>query len=1013
MTTARAAPGIKVLLVEDDPSDARVVQELLGEEPARPFELERVERLEAALQRLREAGIDVVLLDLDLPDSEGLQTLARTCAEASHAPILVLSGLRDEELAMAAVREGAQDYLVKGQLDGTVLRRAIHYAIERKRAEANIRWLTTAVEQSPASVFMTDIKGTIQYVNPTFTRVTGYTSAEAIGQTPRMLKSGLTPIGYYRSLWETILAGKIWRAEVQNRRKNGELYWDAVSISPIRDARGVMTHFLAVQLEVTERKRAQEMARQREEAYRVLMELAPDPILVADAEGRILDVNARACDLTGFSRAEFLQKTIPDLYVDQDKPAVRTTFAQAAAGIRQTVERRLIRKQGDPVPVEVSGTRLPDGRVQGILRDITERKRAEAALRAHERQLQAIVEAVNDIVFEFDADGRYLNVWAADERKLARPKAELMGRLASEVLGEEGARPFVERFRRVFETGIPETVEYSLTVPGGDLHFLATIKRLAGAHGAPDTVCMGIADVTERKRAEEASRASDLRLLTLFETVNLIVLGLDADARVNYVNPFYLRLTGYSREEVLGRSWFDFVPERLGAGGRVILRELLEQELHAHSERVVMTKAGKERMIAWNNTVVRDAQGRPTGTLSIGEDITERVQLEEQLRQAQKMEAVGRLAGGVAHDFNNLLTAITGYTDMVHDGLDPGDRRRDDLDEVLRAAGRAAALTRQLLAFSRRQVLQPRVLNLNEVVTGMEKLLRRTIGEDVVLDARLAPDLPGVRADPGQLEQVILNLAVNSRDAMPGGGRLTIETSRAMLDEGYAALHQGVRPGGYLLMAITDTGHGMDQETQRHVFEPFFTTKAAGQGTGLGLATVYGIVKQSEGHVAVYSEVGVGTTMKVYLPVTDEAAERAAPLASEAPPRSGTETVLLVEDEEGVAALACRVLERRGYTVLRAREGAEAVAVGRAHRGVIDLLVTDVVMPGMGGPESAELLRRLRPGLRVLFVSGYADQAVTGHRILDPNVPYLQKPFTPESLARKVREVLDTPPPAA
>jgi signal transduction histidine kinase/ActR/RegA family two-component response regulator len=394
-------------------------------------------------------------------------------------------------------------------------------------------------------------------------------------------------------------------------------------------------------------------------------------------------------------------------------------------------------------------------------------------------------------------------------------------------------------------------------------------------------------------------------------------------------------------------------------------------------------------------------------------DITERRQLEEQLRQAQKMEAVGRLAGGVAHDFNNLLTAITGYTDMVREDLDPGDPHRADLDEVRGAADRAAALTRQLLAFSRRQVLQPQVLDLNEVVRGLEKLLRRIIGEDVILDARLTPDLPGVRADPGQIEQVIVNLAVNSRDAMPGGGRLTIETSQVSLDQEYADSHPGVRPGRYVLVAVTDTGQGMDQETQLHAFEPFFTTKTSGKGTGLGLATVYGIVRQSEGHVAAYSEVGVGTTMKVYLPEVEGAAESLAPHVTETPAPSGAETVLLVEDEEGVAKLARKVLERQGYTVLRARDGAEAVALGQAHPGLIDLLVTDVVMPGMGGPEAADLLRRLRPALRILFMSGYADQAVTGHRILDPSVPYLQKPFTPEALARKVRDVLDAPPQAA
>jgi CheY-like chemotaxis protein len=289
----------------------------------------------------------------------------------------------------------------------------------------------------------------------------------------------------------------------------------------------------------------------------------------------------------------------------------------------------------------------------------------------------------------------------------------------------------------------------------------------------------------------------------------------------------------------------------------------------------------------------------------------------------------------------------------------------------------------------------------------MEKMLRRMIGEDVILKNKADPDLPSVRADPGQLEQVIMNLAVNARDAMPQGGTLDIETGTAELDEAYAAAHPAVSPGSYVLLAISDTGHGMDENTKAHLFEPFFTTKGPGKGTGLGLATVYGIVKQSGGHVAAYSEVGEGTTMKVYLPVVDAAAEQAGAAAAPAAPPNGTETVLLVEDEENVRQLAQGILKRYGYTVLQARDGAEAVAVCNGHRGEIHLMVTDVVMPGMGGPESGELIRRLRPAIKVLFMSGYADRAVTEHRVLDPATPFLQKPFTPAALARKVREVLD------
>ncbi len=388
------------------------------------------------------------------------------------------------------------------------------------------------------------------------------------------------------------------------------------------------------------------------------------------------------------------------------------------------------------------------------------------------------------------------------------------------------------------------------------------------------------------------------------------------------------------------------------------------------------------------------------------EDVTERHTLESQFRQAQKMEAVGRLAGGVAHDFNNVLTAINGYSDLLLEDLDHDDPKRQDVEEIRAAAQRAAALTRQLLAFSRKQVLQSRVLDLNTVVRTLDKMLQRLIGEDVKLEVSLAADLEAVRADPGQIEQVILNLAVNSRDAMPNGGRLTIETASVDLDEAYARDHAGVSPGRYVMLAVSDTGVGMDAETQSHIFEPFYTTKEQGKGTGLGLSTVYGIVKQSGVYVWVSSKPGRGTTFNIYLPRVDEPVETQEP-----PPLSpslfGRETVLLAEDDASVRQVVSEVLMQKGYDVLRTPDGRTALEMARAQEGEIQLLITDMVMPGMTGRELADALKAERPGLRVLYMSGYTGDAVVRHGVLEEGMPYLQKPFTPGALAFKVREVLD------
>ena len=388
-------------------------------------------------------------------------------------------------------------------------------------------------------------------------------------------------------------------------------------------------------------------------------------------------------------------------------------------------------------------------------------------------------------------------------------------------------------------------------------------------------------------------------------------------------------------------------------------------------------------------------------------DITEHKRLEEQFLQAQKMESVGRLAGGVAHDFNNLLTMINLYSDMALRSLEPSNPLRQDLEEIHKAGDRAAQLTRQLLAFSRRQVLEMHTLNLNEVLQGLAKMLPRLIGEDVTLEMKPAPDLGNVRADPGQIEQVVVNLVVNARDAMPDGGQLTLETANVTLDRPVLRRHPDVVVGDYVMLAISDTGTGMTEEVKAHLFEPFFTTKGLGKGTGLGLATVYGIIKQHQGHIWVYSEPGLGSTFKIYLPRVEEEPAKLSRLNESATLPRGTETVLVVEDEPAVRGVAVRVLSGLGYRVLEASHGAEALQVAATCGQAIHLLLTDVVMPEMNGKALSEQLTALYPGLKVLFVSGYTDETVARRGVLGAGVPFLQKPFPPAGLAHKVREVLD------
>ncbi len=473
------------------------------------------------------------------------------------------------------------------------------------------------------------------------------------------------------------------------------------------------------------------------------------------------------------------------------------------------------------------------------------------------------------------------------------------------------------------------------------------------------------------------------------------------------VNEAAIRRYGYSRAEFLAMRIADLRPP---AG---------VEALKANVARLQpgLEKAGIRRHVGKDGTLIDveisshtvEFLGRPA-ELVLAHDVTERLRLEQQVRQSQKMEAVGRLAAGVAHDFNNLLTVIGGHGILLREKLAEGSEFAVDLDEIVKAADRAAQLTRQLLAFSRQEVRNAQVIDLNAIVRDVSRMLRRLVGEHIAFVLTLGEPIGGVRADQGQIEQVIFNLAVNARDAMPGGGTLTLETSNVILGEPYVDGHFGVQPGPYVVLTVSDTGTGMDPETQENIFEPFFTTKPAGEGTGLGLATVYGIVKQSGGKVWVYSEPGRGTTFKIYLPAVHASLESKEASAAMAASR-GSETIVLVEDEDSLRRIARTVLETRGYNVLVASSGAEALQMLASHAGPIDLLVTDTVMPGMSGRSLSHRVREAYPGTRVLLMSGYSQDAVVLHGELGPGTAFLQKPFVPNMLARKVREALDGGPP--
>jgi PAS domain S-box-containing protein len=511
-----------------------------------------------------------------------------------------------------------------------------------------------------------------------------------------------------------------------------------------------------------------------------------------------------------------------------------------------------------------------------------------------------------------------------------------------------------------------------------------------------------------RMRRRLVEREELFRLIT--ENAADMIAVVDAGGERVYNSPSYEKIMGFSPQELKTKSPL----EQIHPDDRLLVTEAAaEAQRTGQGRRIeyrMQHRDGTWRTLESTASAILNERGAVDKLVVVNRDISDRRRLEEQFRQAQKMEAVGRLSGGIAHDFNNLLGVIIGYSEILQEHLGPGNDMRISVDEILKAGRTAASLTRQLLAFSRQQVLEPRVLSLNAVTTETEKMLRRMIGEDVQLITVLDPQLGRVKADQGQIEQVILNLAVNARDAMPQGGKLLIQTRNVAMDEEAVRRYSyPFKPGRYVLLTVTDTGMGMDAATEARIFEPFFTTKEKGKGTGLGLATVYGVVKQSDGYIEVQSELGTGTTFKIHLPRVDEPVEADIIHPPAAPVSAARETILLVEDEVSLRNLTRNVLRQLGYTVLEAASGTEALAVSQQHHAPIDLVLTDVVMPGMGGCAMAAELGRTRPGIRVLYISGYTGQAV-GHGVLPAGSHFLAKPFSRDSLSRKIREVLESQP---
>ncbi len=874
--------------------------------------------------------------------------------------------------------------------------------------------LRAIFETIRSGLILVDAAGTIIYANPRMAEMLGRRIDQVIGSN-YVDHTHPSVSDEARANMRRLLRGEIDHVLVERlyRRHDDSTFCGELSGSRLHHADGSLRGLVGIITDITDRKRVEQSLRASEERFRNLVEQAQAGIWTINHEAVTTYVNPRVAAMLGYTMEEMNGRHL-FAFMDGDGQARASQLMnRRRQGIAESHEFEFIRKDGNRIRTALSTSPMvdPTGSFQGaiaVVTDITERKRAEEALRESEERFRLLLNDVTMVSVQgYGPDGT-TQYWNAGSRRLYGYTAEeALGRsLLDLIIPPEMHDQVAQAVRQMAETGVP--------VPASELN----LKRKDGtrvpvysSHSIvqrpghpPELFCIDI-DLSAIKQAEVERE----RLSAAIAQSGEVVVITDTAGKIQYVNPAFESITGYRRDEVIGRN-----PRILKSGKHDAtfydeLWRTISSGRTWQGRFVNNRKDGQQYTEDATISPVRDAAGNIINYVAVKRDITEQLQLAAQFQQAQKMESVGRLAGGVAHDFNNMLTAILGYVELAVDRLPTGDPVRSDLDEIRRAAQRSADLTRQLLAFARRQTVTPQVLNLNDTIAAMLKMLRRLIGEDIELRWIPHDRLPLIHMDPSQIDQLLVNLVVNARDAIAGVGRITIETAPATRNADDCGSDTGPTPGQFVMLAIIDNGCGMDEATRVQIFEPFFTTKGLAEGTGLGLATVYGIVKQNRGCIDVASAPGRGTTFRVYLPVHVVGQPHLKHTTKEAAAiQRGNETILLVEDEPAILALGTQMLQRQGYHVLPASSPGEALRVAQEHAGEIHLLITDVVMPEMNGRELAKRLLTLYPNLKRLFMSGYTADVVAHRGVVDEGINFIQKPFSMQSLATQARQALDT-----
>ncbi|HVP77376.1 MAG TPA: PAS domain S-box protein [Thermodesulfobacteriota bacterium] len=895
---------------------------------------------------------------------------------------------------------------------------------ERKRTENALRETEKRYrilfEGSRDAIYFTTREGKIVDANQSMLDLFGYSREEMIGLDAR--KTYVYPEDRRKFQQQIERDGFVRDYEMKLCKKDGT-EMDCLLTAAIRHADdGSILGYQGIIRDITELKQIVNELHTEKQRFQTLSENAPFGMVMIDKDGTFRYINPKFRELFGYDLNDvpdgrtWFRKAYPNPIHRHSVISTWINDLQSSnSGEKRPRTFTVTCKDGKEKIITFIPVQLETTENLMACEDITERRQVEEALRKSEERFRELYDNAPVGYHEYDNDGLITNVNLTDLEILGYTREEMIGQpiWKFNVNEETVRRQVMAKLAGTLPPG-KELERIYRRKDGTTFPVLIEDRLILDENGRIKGIRCTIQDITERKQIEEALRKSEENFQKLFDEAPVGYMELDARGCITQVNRTELDMLGYTVEEMLEQPIWKFVVEEEEARHSVMAKLSESMQPGRGLERTYKRKDGTTVPVSIEDAFIQNAEGKVTGIHAVIRDITERKQmeqekknLEEQLRQSQKIEAIGRLAGGIAHDFNNLLTVIKGYGQLSLLELKEGDPLRGNLEEIQKSSERAADLTRQLLAFSRRQVMEMKVLDLNTILQNLDKMLRRVIGEDIELVTLLTGGLGRVKIDPGQIEQVVMNLAVNARDAMPSGGKLTIETANVELDEHYARNHIDVEPGRYVMLSVSDTGVGITPEVRDRIFEPFFTTKEKGKGTGLGLSTVYGIVKQSGGNIWVYSEPGHGTTFKIYLPRVDEPLEelREKIMREELP--HGSETILVVEDEEKVRALTVEILGRQGYRVLDASQGDDALAISEKHKGPIHLFLVDVVMPGISGTELAKHLMSLHPETRILYMSGYTDNVIVHHGVLEKGLNYIQKPFRIDELTRKVREVLD------